>query len=198
MLADQFGHVEHVHRGLAAKHRFEGRVSVYHPLVFLVLQPVLFDVGPQFLGHFGPGDWLGADHLRERQARCHRLHERGVGFPGWLLLHTLRHAISFRKTLEASARSVPRNPDLVDSESLGISPARLARAKRSRESRIRRPSLHPLYGRPYLNVRIVEHFGVGAAAPRWNHRSAQPRQRIVHPLARPGLAHYAETTRADT
>src|SRR5438309_2123375 len=39
VLADQFGHVEHIHRRLAAKYRFEGRVRVDHPLVLLVLQP---------------------------------------------------------------------------------------------------------------------------------------------------------------
>src|SRR5580765_5675615 len=31
VLADQLGHVEHVHRGLAAEHRLEGRISVDHP-----------------------------------------------------------------------------------------------------------------------------------------------------------------------
>src|SRR5439155_6073835 len=59
-----------------------------------------------------------------------------------------------------------------------------------------RHSTHSMVA-PALNFRIVEHFGAGAATPLWNHRSAQPRQRIVHPFARLGLAHYEESTRAD-
>ena len=50
VLAHQLRHLEHVDRRLAAEHRLERVVRLDHPLVLLVLQPVLLDIGPQFLG----------------------------------------------------------------------------------------------------------------------------------------------------
>src|SRR5207247_10397804 len=42
-------HLEHVDGRLAAEHRLEHIVGLDHPLVLLVLQAILLDVGPEFL-----------------------------------------------------------------------------------------------------------------------------------------------------
>jgi hypothetical protein len=59
VLADQFGHLEHVGLRLAAEHGLEFVVGLDHPLVLRVLQIVLLDVCPEPLGDFGASAELG-------------------------------------------------------------------------------------------------------------------------------------------
>ena len=61
VLPDQFGHLEHIDLFLAAEDRFKLLVGVYHPSILAVLQAVLLDVGPEFLGDFGARHGLAAD-----------------------------------------------------------------------------------------------------------------------------------------
>src|SRR4029078_8229875 len=80
------------------------RAALYPPLVLLVLQLVLLDVGPELLRDLGARNRLRADDLGERRARVHRLHERGVWLPRALLLRGLlrsflrflSHLLSFK------------------------------------------------------------------------------------------------------
>src|SRR5262245_47601843 len=96
VLADEFRHLEHVDRLLAAEDRFQRVVRVDHPLVLLVLQTILLDVGPQFLGDLGPRNRLGPHDLGQRCVRLDRLHERCVRLP-----LALRHVISSVKGARA-------------------------------------------------------------------------------------------------
>src|SRR5258705_9924570 len=92
VLADKLRHLEHVDGLLAAEHGLEGVVRVDHPLVLLVLQPVLLDVGPQLLRDFRARNRFRSHDLGQRGARLHRLHEGCVRFP--LACCFLRHVIS--------------------------------------------------------------------------------------------------------
>src|SRR5260221_12377836 len=69
VLADKLRHLEHVDLRLAAEHRLERVVRFDHPLVLLVLQAVLLDVGPQLLGDLGAGARFGSLDFAERSVR---------------------------------------------------------------------------------------------------------------------------------
>src|SRR5438552_184474 len=71
VLAHQFRHFEHVDGRLPAEHGLEVVVGLDHPLVLLVLQAVLLDVRPEFLGDLGSWNRFGAYHVRELRARGH-------------------------------------------------------------------------------------------------------------------------------
>ena len=64
-------------------------VEPRHVEVQGVLQLVLLDVAPDFLGHFGAGHGTGADHRAERGTRGHRFHECGVRLTFDFCLHRL-------------------------------------------------------------------------------------------------------------
>src|SRR5204863_9769612 len=81
-------------------------VGIDHPLVLLVLQAVLLDVGPELLGDLGSRDRLAADHFGERGARRHGLHERGVRLTrlGGFLLRSLGHLFSYFRCRSPAAQ----------------------------------------------------------------------------------------------
>src|SRR5690349_15844469 len=84
VFADQLGHLEHRDGFLAAENCFQRVVSVDVGSLFLVLEPLLLDVGPQFLGDLGARNRLGADHHAESGVRLHRFHECRVRFSFFL------------------------------------------------------------------------------------------------------------------
>lgn len=65
MSAHQFGHFKHGHLALAAKDSLQLFVSVDVGLLGLILQTMLFDVVPQFLGDLATRSGLSSHHRRE-------------------------------------------------------------------------------------------------------------------------------------
>ena len=80
MLGDQLGHHKHRDFPLASKDPGQFIVGIDHATIDAVLKTVTFDVSPDFLGDFGPGDRLGANHRTQVGRECHGAHERGTGF----------------------------------------------------------------------------------------------------------------------
>src|SRR5688572_12983636 len=99
VFADEFGHLEHVDRRLAAEDRLQRRVGVDHSLVLGVLQLVLLDVGPQPLRHFRARNRLRAHDLGQGGVRRDWRHERGIRLaPSALLLCALGRLFRARRT----------------------------------------------------------------------------------------------------
>jgi hypothetical protein len=72
---DEFGHLKHVYLSFAIKERLEFFVGVNLALIGLVLQPVSFDVIPNFFGKLSPGQWVRPDNGGQLLIRLHRLGE---------------------------------------------------------------------------------------------------------------------------
>ena len=79
MGGDQLGHLEHADALLAVENGLQALVSIDLGADFLVLQPMLPDIRPKFLGQFRPRERCGTDYLGEFVIRLDRLHERSAG-----------------------------------------------------------------------------------------------------------------------
>ena len=55
VVGDQLGHLEHADRLLATEYGFQGIIGIDVGADLLVLQVVLLDINPQFLGEFCAG-----------------------------------------------------------------------------------------------------------------------------------------------
>src|SRR5664280_1771090 len=82
---NQLGHFEHADLGLAVKHGLQLVISIDLGLYLLVLQTVLLDVIPQFLGELGAGQRLAANNGGKDGVRGDRGHELSVRGAGCLL-----------------------------------------------------------------------------------------------------------------
>lgn len=80
MFGDEFRHLKHVDRRLAAEHFFEIFVGVDVPLVCRVLKVVLFDVFPELFYDLRPGHRPLPDYRRQFAADVQWLHKSRVGF----------------------------------------------------------------------------------------------------------------------
>jgi hypothetical protein len=87
VLADQLGHFKHGDSFLATEDDFEFVVGVDIGPFLLVLQAVLFYVGPQLLGHLGSCDCLSTDDSAQSSIGLYRFHESRVRFPFFLCSH---------------------------------------------------------------------------------------------------------------
>ncbi len=76
MLANKLGHLEHVDNRLAAKHGLQRVIRIDVPLILFILELVLLDVDPKFLGDLTAGKRTFTDHCRELLANLHRFHKR--------------------------------------------------------------------------------------------------------------------------
>lgn len=54
---DQLGHLKHRHLSLATEDGLKGGVSIDVGLLGCVLETILLDVVPKFLGEFATGSW---------------------------------------------------------------------------------------------------------------------------------------------
>src|SRR5712691_10887480 len=78
MARNQLGHLEHRYLLLAAKNLPQLFVGIDQAPVDRVLQLVLLDVVPDFLGDFSAWQRHAADDRGERARGRHRLHERRI------------------------------------------------------------------------------------------------------------------------
>lgn len=63
MLGDELRHLKHIDGLFAAEHRLESGISIDVPLVRRILQVILFDINPQLLDYFRPGQGPRADYF---------------------------------------------------------------------------------------------------------------------------------------
>ena len=78
MPRDKFRHLEHADLALAIEHRPHGIVRIDHGSFLFVLQAVLLDVFPEFLGELRTREWFRTDNGGEFIVRLYRSHERGI------------------------------------------------------------------------------------------------------------------------
>ena len=88
MTRDELGHLEHTDLGLAIEDSLQLVVGIDLGLHLRILQFVLLNVDPQFLGKLRAREGGRADDSSELSVRCDRFHERGVGFASGFFSHS--------------------------------------------------------------------------------------------------------------